>query len=354
MRRACGTRMPMLLLTLASSLALALASATPAWADDKATREAQARFEEGLARVKAGDLEAARISFMQAYAVLHKPDILWNLALAEQKTGHLVEALGHFKQVQANEKSDRDKASAGKHVTELMAQTGHLEVAAPAGSQIMVDGAAMGIAPLGSAVDVAEGKHHVEIRTAQGASKTADADAVVGQVAHVSFLQAEASPAPAPAPAPPPGAAPTPAPAASPGLPDTPPPASNPHPFWDARVITVATVGGLAVVSAALGLSFGLASNGDASTASSLRQQNPACGGSSSAGCQQLASATASQHGAYAASEGFWVVSALLAAGAVGTWFLWPTPAPSSAAAHVQIVPTAAPGGAGAVAIGSF
>ena len=30
----------------------------------------------------------ARVSFTQAYAVIHKPYILWNLALAEDKSGH--------------------------------------------------------------------------------------------------------------------------------------------------------------------------------------------------------------------------------------------------------------------------
>ncbi len=331
-------------------LAVALATAAPAWADDKATRDAQARFVEGLDRVKAGDFEAARVSFMQAYAVLHKPDILWNLALAEQKSGHPVEAIGHFKQVRKAARSDADRAGADRHIAELMDQTAHIEVSAPSGAQVTVDGAAMGMSPLPEPLDVAAGKHHVEVAVAAGDTRAADAEAVTGQVVRVSFLQTQAVVTPAPG-TPPPAVAPAPPP--PPPADTTPPASSGGSTFWDARGITVVSIGGLAVVSAALGLSFGIVSNNDSSTASTLRQQNPSCAGSSSPGCQQLASTTSSQHSAYVTSEGFWIGAAVLAVGAAATWFLWPK-ASSSAGASVQVLPAASPGGAGALAIGSF
>jgi tetratricopeptide (TPR) repeat protein len=81
-----------------AALVLAVSSSAKA-DDDRANREAEARFKEGLARVKSKDFEAARLSFEQAYAVLHRPLILWNLALSEEKTSHTLEALGHFRQV---------------------------------------------------------------------------------------------------------------------------------------------------------------------------------------------------------------------------------------------------------------
>ncbi len=332
-------------------LAVALATAAPAWADDKATRDAQARFVEGLDRVKAGDFEAARVSFMQAYAVLHKPDILWNLALAEQKSGHPVEAITHFKQLRQGLKSDADRAGANRHIAELMDQTAHIDVSAPAGAQVTVDGAAMGMSPLPEPLDVAAGKHHVEVAVAPGDTRAADAEAVTGQVVRVSFLQAQAVVTPAPGTPPPAPVAPAPAP--PPPADTTPPASSGGSTFWDARGITVVSIGGLSVVSAALGLSFGIVSNNDSSTASALRQQNPSCGGSSSPGCQQLASTTSSQHSAYVTSEGFWIGAAVLAVGAAATWFLWPKDS-SSSGTSVQVLPAAGPGGAGALAIGSF
>ena len=67
-------------------LAGVLAVAPPAWGADPAERDAQARFDEGIVRVKAGDLEGALLSFRQAYALVHRPVIVWNLALVEEKT----------------------------------------------------------------------------------------------------------------------------------------------------------------------------------------------------------------------------------------------------------------------------
>jgi hypothetical protein len=342
---------------LAPALTLVLAGAlapAPARADDKATRDAQARFEEGLERVKASDFEAARVSFTQAYAVLKKPDILWNLALAEEKSGHLVDALAHFKKVRTAAKNDRDRAGAERHIADLMPQTAHIDVQAASGAPLTLDGIGVGMAPLVEPLDVAAGHHHIEVGLAQGTTKSADCDAVVGQMVHVSFLQAEAVVTPAPGAPPPPAPAPAAAAPAPAPMPDTPPPAPSHSTFWDARGITVVSLGSLAVVSAGIALAFGISSNNDASTANSLRLQNPACLGSSSPGCQQLASTTQSQHSAYTTSEGFWIGAGVLAVGAVATYFLWPRSSSSGTGAAIQVVPNAAPGGAGALVVGSF
>src|SRR5208283_5846242 len=101
-------------------LTVALAPSLPLVAraeDSVLEREAQARFEEGVARVKAGNIEGARVSFAQAYAVLHKTTILWNLALAEEKTGHALEALAHFKELARGAQSGGDdRGNAEKHI----------------------------------------------------------------------------------------------------------------------------------------------------------------------------------------------------------------------------------------------
>lgn len=340
----------MRLATGALALAAILAAAAPARADDVTTKEAQARFEEGLGRVKDGDFEGARVSFAQAYAVLKKPDILWNLALAEQKSGHPVEAIAHFKQLQRDARTDADRVNASKHVTDLLIQTGHIEVAAVAGSQVSVDGNVVGIAPLADQVDVASGKHHVEAATAQG-KKAADIDAALGQVVHVSFLEAAPTvegkvltPQPAATDA---------QPASAPASPETARPSG---PFWTPRTITVVAIGGAAVLTGAIGLGFGIASSNDSSTAATLRQQNPDCAGFTTPGCQKLQSTTQAQHDEHVTSEVMWVVSGVLAAGAVATWFLWPKPSSQGggASAGVRVVPAVSAGGGGLVAVGRF
>jgi hypothetical protein len=328
-------------------VAAILAAAAPTRADDVTTKAAQARFEEGLGRVKDGDFEGARVSFAQAYAVLKKPDILWNLALAEQKSGHPVEAIAHFKQLQKDARADGDRVMASKHVTDLLVQTGHIDVAAVTGAQVTVDGSVVGVAPLADQVDVAAGKHHVEATSAQGA-KSADVDAALGQVVHVSFLEAAPTVEGKPQPRRP---AATEAQPASPATPET--PTTTSAPFWTPRTITVITIGGVAVLAGAMGLGFGIASSNDASTAATLRQQNPNCAGFTTPGCQQLQSATSAQHDEHVASEVAWIASGVLAVGAVATWFLWPKPA-QSASTGVRVVPVVSAGGSGLVAVGRF
>lgn len=340
--------------------AVALSATGAARADDAATHEAQARFEEGLRRVRKGDFEAARLSFEQAYVVLHKPDILWNLALAEQKSGHKLEAIGHFRQLERDAEGAADRTRAGKHVKELSAQTAHLEVTAPAGSQVSVDGVALGLAPLTDPVDVQPGSRHVEVRTARGDTRMADAEAAIGKVVHVSFSQTESQPAPvpaAPALAPAPASSPATLPAASEVQPPLPAPqapvdVAPRSTFWDARGITVVSLGGAAVLAGGLGLAFGVVASSDAGTASSLRAQNPSCAGSTSSGCAQLASTTQSQHSAYVTSEALWFTSGVLALGAVGAYFLWPRSPGGNAS--VQVLPAVGAGSAGAIAVGSF
>ncbi len=159
-------------------------------ADDKAVREAQARFEEGLKRVKAGDFEAARMSFVQAYVVLRKPDILWNLALSEEKSARPLDALAHFKEFAKQAPTDADHARAQKHLDVLMAQTGHIEVQAPAGTPIVLDGATgVGTAPLADTLDVAPGHHVIEGKLANG-TKAQTVDAVAGEITRVNFIVA--------------------------------------------------------------------------------------------------------------------------------------------------------------------
>src|SRR5580658_4422188 len=110
-RRAFPWAAAAMLLAAASSVSLVGGVAN---ADDKTVREAQARFEEGLKRVKAGDFEAARMSFVQAYVVLHKPDILWNLALSEEKSARPLDALAHFKEFARQAPTDADRERAQK------------------------------------------------------------------------------------------------------------------------------------------------------------------------------------------------------------------------------------------------
>jgi hypothetical protein len=335
--------------------ALALTTSSLAFGDDAAaTREGQARFEEGIARVKAENFEAARAAFAQAYAVLRKPQILWNLALTEQKTGRLVDALTHFKQFARETESPDDRANAKRHIDDLAGQTGHVDVEAATGADVAVDGTTIGVAPLAEPVDVTAGRHHVEARTRQGASKAADVDVAVGQVAHVSLVAASegGSSLPRATLAPEPNA---------PVLPTSAEGAtaleaehSEAHSRnASARIVTVAAVGGAAVVAGAFGVYFGLRSDADANSAATLRAANTSCLGSTSPGCQQLRDTVDGQHSEAVLSKAFWITGGVLAVGAVVTWLVWPERS-SSRLASVRVVPAIGPGGSGVAVVGFF
>jgi hypothetical protein len=305
--------------------ALAAAIPAPAGAQDAAVeREAQARFEEGVTRVKMGNFEGARVSFLQAYAVLHKPTILWNLALAEEKTGKVLIALGHFKEFVRAVPGGDDRVSADRHIGDLMAQTGHLDVLAPAGAQVVLDGAAAGIAPLGDTLDVLPGRHHLEARTTQS-TKEADVDVGAGQWVHASLVPSLEGARPVPA-------------ASSASEVKTPPStgwvrpperAATPQGSSTSRAVAVVLVGTVAAVSIGLGAYFALQSQSEASTADGFRRLNSSsyCAqvtSANSAVCTQWNDAVQSQGRDATLSNVLYVAGGVLAAGAVATWFLWP------------------------------
>src|SRR5512138_3004452 len=69
-----------------------------AQADDPITKQARARFQEGVDYFDKGNFESARASFLQAYALKKHPAVLLNLAQSCLKSNHALEAATYFKQ----------------------------------------------------------------------------------------------------------------------------------------------------------------------------------------------------------------------------------------------------------------
>jgi hypothetical protein len=338
--------------------ALVLASSSSARADDdRANREAEARFKEGLTRVKSKDYEAARLSFAQAYAVLHRPLILWNLALSEEKTDHALDALTHFRQVAREAPTDADRASAQKHVDTLLGQLARIDVQAPPGTALALDGGDVAAtAPLGEPLDVTPGHHVVAAKMAAGMTKNTDVDAVAGQVAHISFVADAPSPAPLATAAP---AVPAPATSPVPAATDVPPPppavdGESPKPFWTTRTITATAFAGAAVVAAGFGAAFGLASQSNKSTVTGYQTRDGMyfCSDMpTAADCRPWNNAVNAQNRDANISNALYFTAGALALGAVVSWFLWPKPN------HVKttwVLPNVGPGQAGVEAGGRF
>ncbi len=336
---------------LAAPLVL-VASVSAYAADDRATREAEARFAEGLTAVKSKDYESARLSFAQAYAVLQRPLILWNLALSEEKSGHTIDAIGHFRQVTRDMPGASEGNGAQKHLDALVAQMGRIDVQAPAGATFTLDGGDVaGSAPLVDPIDVQPGHHVIEARFAHGGTKASPVDALAGQIAHVSLVPADAPvvvPASVPvAPAP----AATEAQAADVATSDR---AQSSRSVPGAKIAMTVVLGGVAAAAVGVGAYFGLQSRSNANVAHGYLETKgeSACGGSVPPSyCAAWDNAVQAQNRDATASDVLYVAGGVLALSAVMTWVLWPK---GERAISAWVLPEVGPAGVGVGAGGRF
>jgi hypothetical protein len=193
--------------SVAAALLIAFAPVTlsvPGFAqtgdEDPTVKAARARFNEGIEFFDKGQYENARASFLQAYALRKHPAVLLNLAQSSLRAGHTLEAAKFFQQyikestgLTAGQRSDAEKG-----LSEARTKLGRLEISAPSGEEIFVDGDHVGTAPLSAAVDVESGSH-----TVKAAGDTKQVNVTTGQVVPVKFaLGGGAAVVPVPVPTP--------------------------------------------------------------------------------------------------------------------------------------------------------
>lgn len=204
---------------------LAHGVALPASAqDDPTTKQARARFQEGVEFYDKGQYDNARASFLQAYALKKHPAVLLNLAQSSLKAGHPLEASQYFQQYlkEATTATPAQRKDAESGLAEARQKIGRIEIVAPAGTQVTLDDKdRLGPTPLAEPVDVEPGPH-----TLKSSTETVNVIATVGQVVQARFGGA-ATPAAAAVPAPLPKEAGEPTATAEPASDTTPPPAAD-------------------------------------------------------------------------------------------------------------------------------
>lgn len=206
------TRSFVLALTLAFATGPLQLGAVPlaaAQGDDTATKQARARFQEGVDHFDKGRYDAARASFLQAYALKKHPSLLLNLGQSCLKGGHPLDAARYFQQFLregGSQASPAQRESAESGLAEAGKKVGVLEVSAPTGSDVTVDGDRAGTAPLPEVVYVEPGAH-----TVSAGADTQKVSVAAGQRVPVRLQAAETPPTPAPVPAAPPADEPPPA-----------------------------------------------------------------------------------------------------------------------------------------------
>ncbi|MGH7437877.1 MAG: hypothetical protein ACRENE_19535 [Polyangiaceae bacterium] len=272
-----------------------------------------------------GDYEGARTAFARAYELDPKATTLFDLALSELNADHPVEAAAHLRAylMHAEEPPAKLESVRSKWLPRAEARTARLEVFAPAGSQLSVDGAvpqdakpATGPsgAPMTSIV-VAAGEHEVNAR--QGTlSETQHVSARGGELVELHFQRVAA-----------------PAPAVAIGWAGS----GEAHERAEggaarAKWITVVALGSAAVVAAGFGVGFGIAATNKANDAQSAQDRispgspwsRSACNGASDPPlCTQLKSDVDANREYWFASAASYVGAGVLGAASLATWMLW-------------------------------
>jgi hypothetical protein len=304
----------------ASALALLFAAwfalPTPARADDTRAIEAARRsFDAGMAQYRSGDLDGARISLAQSFAAWPSVETLRNLAIAELNTDHVLDALAHFKMYVKDKNADPDfvKRKVGSFLSRCEERVGHLRVIAPPHAIVMVD--QRQFEDLGEDIDVLPGTHTIsagagdsrEVKTVDVAAKqTADVRFQATTTA-VASPGAESDAALAPRAE---GAG------RQPGG----------H-TWTAKHGWVVALGAAAVVSAGVGLGFGLAANDNRSSIDGMQQgiDSSFCTMPANSGfCGRLRSMAEAQRNDAAVSNVAFGFAGALAVASVVVWVTWP------------------------------
>lgn len=143
---------------------LALTSARTARADD--IELARERFAEGVKRLEKNDYEGARKLFLEADQAHHSPVIEYNLALAEERLGHLQAAVDGYERylTEAGDSGELGQAAAVA-IAQIKGRAGRVRVeSAPAGARVFINGSATRertpttvLVPVGHHVVVVEG-----------------------------------------------------------------------------------------------------------------------------------------------------------------------------------------------------
>jgi len=165
-----------------------------AQAGDDITKARQ-RFEDGIHRYEQGDWEAAKKLFREAEAEHHAAAIVYNIGLAEEKSGRPQAAIDAYESylTEMGEKGELS-ASAATAIVQIKARTTRLRIdTKPAGGRLFVDGVPL-TEPAPTQLLVFGG-HHVIIAQGEGWRVERDIDAKgAGDLVPIMLEASEAIP----------------------------------------------------------------------------------------------------------------------------------------------------------------
>ena len=347
--------------TTAPSYAQSAKPAPSTSAQDSATAEARARFDEGIKLAEAGEHESARLKFSQAWALLKSPAILFNLARSEQLSNHPVEALEHYRQFAKTPPdpkiTDVQRQRAAENIAELAKKVGQIEVEAPAGARITVDGRAID-AGTTDPVPVTPGKHVVEA-IFDGKVKSVTVECTVGTITKARLIESTGA---SPAPPPPPRNTSTESNKGSASKGEsttTSPPAEEQHGFWTPGRIAGLGVFGGGLIGLGAGVGFHMAAGQSEKNVNALRDSLPeprssACSvPGNEITCAKLRTEIDNQNMRNDVRTGLFIGGGVLVVGGA-VLFLVSSPKSEPTRGGPRVIPFASSRDAGIAVIGSF
>jgi hypothetical protein len=341
-------------------LASVLMCATEARADDKANlREATQLMKDGKELFARSQFEYARQHYARACALAHTPACISGLGITELRAGRPLDAYRHFQELTRDPRAAASIPGITNDVlpkmkAEAYAQIGHVDVEAPAGVEVRLDGAIVGIAPLQDSLDVESGDHTIDAERAREHGQIT-IHAVSGQIVHARFTFDPpdlTAGVPLVAPSAPPAVG------VAPAFMAPVPERTQAPPFWTANRTLGAAIGSVGIVAVGVGGLFAIAGRNATDRANGLRENvatadhsGDICGGAQApAGCSELEDAYSEQSRDRTLSLVFFVAggATLLAGAAV---FLWPA---AQMTEHAAVAPVADAHGGGLRLRGTF
>jgi hypothetical protein len=289
---------------------------------------AEELFREGNRAFAASDFRTAYVAYREAWTLRRSFDIACNLGrteaelmLSRDAAEHLDYCLRTFSVSSRSDMKDAYKRFRDLF-TKVRAEVAALQIeASPPGTEITVDGARYGIAPLGRDVFVDPGQHRVVGRFAGfgDAQRIVQVDAGGTLSVNLTLTQAPAATATPAPPAPTPGASPAP--------PDPTPPHAK------ARTIVVASGAALTLAGMGVGLGFLLKAESAADRVdelnTTLQSSGTACSPTSSAAsCRELRSEIDGEKRSRDIASAAFTAGAVASLATLGAWLLIPESRP--------------------------
>lgn len=185
----------------AAGVTLLAPSAAMAQDDSANDKLAQTRFDQGKAAYKKKRYDAARKALLDAYQLRPNDETALYLGLSSVKAKRPGEGARYLKKylaaTQGSSSPERDQAEAA--LAEASKKLGTIEVLAPRGTEIYLDGNAekVGVTPMDPLL-VDPGSHSLRGRTADGATLAQDIKVKLGEKVQAKLGDPNANPAPPP------------------------------------------------------------------------------------------------------------------------------------------------------------